>query len=104
MNEISVDELETMLAGDDPPTIVDVREPWELAVCKLPQSIDIPLGRLPGRLQDIPASGTVAVICHHGVRSLMAAQYLVENGIEAVSVSGGIDAWARVVEPGMPRY
>jgi len=102
--EISAPELQTMLAGDDPPAIVDVREPWEIAICKLPGSIDIPLHRLPQRLQDIPSDRVVAVLCHHGVRSLMAAQFLEENGIDAVSVSGGIDSWARTVEREMARY
>ena len=104
MKEITPSELRNLLAADDPPLVLDVRERWELQICVLPGSLHIPLQTLPQRLPEIPADRVVAVICHHGMRSAMAAGFLEQSGIEAVNVSGGVDRWARDVEHGMARY
>lgn len=102
--EITPQQLHQLLQSSEPPSIVDVREPWEVSICALPGSIDIPLRSLPHRLQEIPAGGMVAVICHHGVRSLMAAEFLTQQGLNAVSVAGGIARWAAQIDPAMARY
>jgi rhodanese-related sulfurtransferase len=104
MIEITPSELRTLLAGDDPPVVLDVRETWETAICAIEGSLRIPMHLLPQRLAEIPTSRTVAVLCHHGMRSAMAAGFLLENGIEAVNVGGGIDLWAREVDLRMARY
>lgn len=97
--EITPSQLESMLRGDDPPVVLDVREPWETEICRVEGSQLIPMRSLPQRLQEIPRDRTIAVICHAGMRSHMVAEWLLSQGIEAVSVAGGIDAW-----PGMARY
>jgi len=102
--EITPKQLEAMLRGDDPPVIVDVREPWETEICRIEGSQLIPMSSLPQRLQEIPRGRTIAVVCHAGMRSYQAAAWLLAQGIEAVSVAGGIDEWAVDVEPGMERY
>lgn len=86
--------------------IVDVREPWELERAMLADVVAIPLGELAERVDEVPVSpgGAVVVVCHHGVRSLSGAAILAAAGRDAVSLRGGIDAWAAVVDPRMGRY
>ena len=107
--EISVDELarrRDALPGERGGlTLVDVREPWEVEICRLPGSIDIPLALLPGRLDALPRDGILVVLCHHGARSRQAVEWLRANGVaNAVNLSGGIDAWVRQIEPSMRTY
>jgi rhodanese-related sulfurtransferase len=104
VREITAAELKSLLAAPAPPTVIDVREPWEAEVCAFAGAQLIPLRSLPQRLQEIPRDRPVAVLCHHGQRSLMAAQYLEQQGYDAMSVRGGIDRWAAEVDRGMPRY
>ncbi len=103
--EIDIATLARLSANGDEVTVVDVREPWEREICALDGSIAIPLAELPERLGQLPGSGTIVLLCHHGVRSLQAASWLRRQGFEhAVSLRGGIDAWACEVEPAMRRY
>jgi rhodanese-related sulfurtransferase len=99
--------LAKKLATGEPVYLLDVREPWEHAHCRLPESVLIPLGELPEHIADVePAPGaTVVVYCHHGIRSLSGAAILEANGIpEAYSLAGGIEAWSVHVDPSVPRY
>jgi rhodanese-related sulfurtransferase len=103
--EIDAVEFDRLRRGDAPPAVLDVREPWELALCRFEKSIDIPLAMLPGQAAALPRDRLLVVICHHGVRSLSAAAWLRANGLErAVSLRGGIDAWARSIDTAMRTY
>ena len=104
MTELTPSELHALLAGGDPPLVLDVREPWEREICALDGALEIPLGSLSRRIHEIPPGRTVAVICHHGVRSALAAGLLLREGWDAVNVTGGIDRWARDVDGTMIRY
>jgi rhodanese-related sulfurtransferase len=107
ISQITVHELARKLAAGEPVFLLDVREPDEHAHAALPGSTLIPLGDLPGRVQEIdPPAGTLAVVyCHHGIRSLTGAALLQRAGLEAVaSLAGGIDAWSRLIDPAVPRY
>lgn len=85
--------------------ILDIREPWETALCVIAGSVTIPLGDLPDRLDDVPHDRAVAVICHHGVRSLHATAWLRGRGYDQTyNVSGGIEAWAAQIDSTMRRY
>lgn len=86
--------------------LIDVREPWEQAICALPEGESVPMADLPAVAADLAASSaTLVVMCHHGVRSARAAMYLCATGCrDVVNLAGGIDAWARLIEPGMARY
>jgi rhodanese-related sulfurtransferase len=102
-----VRELQRKLAAGEPIYLIDVRQPWEHEVVALPDSLLIPLGELPARSAEIqpPAGALIVAYCHHGIRSLSAAALLEQLGIgPAVSLAGGIDAWAREIDPSMPRY
>jgi adenylyltransferase/sulfurtransferase len=103
--EITVQELKTKRDTGAPIILLDVREPEEVAYVRLPGSIHIPMGDIPGRLHELDPEKEIIVYCHHGVRSLHVAQFLVQRDFEQVaSLAGGIEAWAVEIEPGMPRY
>lgn len=94
-----------MRSAGAPVTVVDVREPWETALCALPDSIHMPLGELPGRFRDLPSDRTLVMVCHHGVRSAHAALFLVRQGYSRVlNLAGGINAWAKRIDPEMETY
>mgnify|MGYP001806174874 CR=1 FL=1 len=85
--------------------ILDVREPWETALCVLPDSLVIPMSQIAARLAELPATLPVVVVCHHGVRSAQVAAWLRSNGFpHTLNLSGGIDAWARAIDPAMRTY
>jgi len=85
--------------------IIDVREPWEVDICVLVDAVNVPLASLPGRLDEIATDLPLVLVCHHGARSQSAVNFLLSRGYgAALNLSGGIDAWARRVEPGMAVY
>ena len=104
MREITPTELQELLASAEPPLLVDVREPVEAAIAQIADSLLIPMGSLPQRLQEIPKDRSVALYCHAGMRSAYAAEWLARQGYDALSLAGGIDRWAVEVEPAMRRY
>ncbi len=98
-------ELAARLQDGDTATLLDVREPWEWNVCRVPGAILIPMGELPARAQELNKQAETVVICHHGVRSVHAARFLETLGFDdVVNLSGGVAAWADEVDPAMPRY
>ena len=89
--EVDVDDLHKMLA--EGATLLDVREPDEVEEVRVPGGLRIPLQSLPGRLDEIPGPGSLYVICAVGGRSQAAVEFLRDNGIDAVNVTGGTNAW-----------
>jgi len=103
--EISVEEASRLLAGPNPPVLLDVREPDEYAVCRIEGSRLIPMNTVPARLAEIPADAWVLVQCHHGGRSMKVTQFLRSKGFARVTnLQGGIDAWSLKIDPKVPRY
>lgn len=87
------------------PVVIDVREAWEYERCHIGDTQHIPLREIPARISEIPADRELVLMCHHGGRSLQAAGWLAQQGFTHLhSLAGGIDAWARTVDPAMPRY
>lgn len=102
---ISVRELADLRARGGSFTLLDVREPVELAIAGLDGVTHIPMGVLPVRAHELDPARPVVVLCHHGNRSAIAARWLREHGFESVvDVEGGIEAWSRDVDPSVPRY
>ena len=103
--EIDPISLKDRLTSNEPPVVLDVREPWEIELGTLPGALTIPLGNLVARVAEVPRDRPVAVMCHHGGRSAQATAWLRQQGFErAMNVAGGIDAWSRAVDPSVPRY
>ncbi len=87
------------------PLLVDVREPWEFDVCHIAGSLHVPLGQLPAQIEGLPRNRPLVLVCHHGHRSLHAANWLQRMGFADVhNLRGGVAAWATEVDPGMPVY
>jgi rhodanese-related sulfurtransferase len=88
-----------------PPLLIDVREPWEFELCRIAGAINVPLQRLPAHLEDFDSQADIVMICHHGMRSLYAAEFLRERGFfNVLNLTGGIARWAHEVDPSMPQY
>jgi rhodanese-related sulfurtransferase len=104
--EISAGQVKAMLKHGDQFTLLDVREPWELEKASLQDSKHIPMGDVPMRAnQELDPDAHIVVVCHHGVRSLSVTNWLRQQGFEKVqSMRGGIDGWARTVDPKVPLY
>lgn len=93
-----------LAAGVGDAVLLDVREPWEAEIARLPGSTLMPLGSLPETVGDLDPDVPVIVYCHHGIRSESALRMLLERGYTAMHLEGGIDAWSRLVDPAVPRY
>jgi rhodanese-related sulfurtransferase len=104
IREITPTELQELLAGANPPALIDVREEGEAAICSIDGSTLIPMNTLPQRLQEIARDRPVALYCHAGMRSMMVGQWLSQQGFDALSLAGGIDRWATEIDPEMARY
>jgi adenylyltransferase/sulfurtransferase len=107
MQQISVRELSARLQRGEPTYLVDVRQPWEHDLVRLPDHVLVPLQELADRADEIqpPAGALVVTYCHHGVRSLNAVAILEQLGhTNVASLAGGIDAWSQLVDPGVARY
>jgi rhodanese-related sulfurtransferase len=107
MNQITPHELKAWL--DDGararPVLVDVREPWEHAICGLPSALQLPMNAVPGRTAELDPAADTVVICHHGARSFQVGMFLERRGFARVyNLAGGVDAWAREVDPSMAVY
>ncbi len=107
MKTISAPTLAQWLQDPErpPPRLLDVREPWEQQICQIYGSHLVPLRTLPERLDELDPSDPVVCICHHGARSAHVAMWLARQGFADVyNLSGGVDAWARQVDPSMATY
>ncbi|ABF41283.1 Rhodanese/sulfurtransferase-like protein [Candidatus Koribacter versatilis Ellin345] len=102
--EIQPEEVKPLL-GTEGVVLVDVREPWERDTAKIEDTLFIPMGDIPARIQELDPDDHVIVVCHHGVRSLSVAAWLRQQGYEkAQSMAGGIDRWSRFIDPKVPLY
>jgi rhodanese-related sulfurtransferase len=95
--EIEVDELARLRAEGAP--LVDVREPDEWQEFRVPGAQLLPLAEVPERIDEVPADGTVYVICKSGGRSAKAVELLRARGVDAVNVAGGSLAWRDAGHP-----
>lgn len=105
IQQLTPAQLKERLAHAAAPVVLDVREPWEVAVCALPGARHIPMREIPTQAEQLPRDKDIVVLCHHGIRSQHVASFLERLGFERIyNLSGGIDAWARDIEPSMAKY
>jgi rhodanese-related sulfurtransferase len=104
--EISDGELKALRDGGADLVLLDVREPWEYEAARIAGSKHIPMGDIPARFnQELDPESHIVVVCHHGVRSMNVTAWLRQQGFDKVqSLRGGIDRWAREVDPTVPLY
>ncbi|MFO0842614.1 MAG: rhodanese-like domain-containing protein [Gemmataceae bacterium] len=105
MGSVTVEELRGRLDRGEEVCLLDVREPAEWELCRLPGAMLIPLGQLPQRFTELDSKRETVVMCHHGVRSQWAIGFLARQGFtNLLNLAGGIHAWAVRVDPTMARY
>jgi rhodanese-related sulfurtransferase len=106
IRQLTVLELKARLdQGNKDFTLLDVREPWELNICSMPGAISVPMRAVPARYLELPKDKEIVVVCHHGVRSQQVANYLERMGFDKLNnLVGGINAWAREIDPKIPTY
>lgn len=102
---ITPKELKSRLDKGDQLVLLDVREQWEFDLAKLTGSTLIPLATLPQSLAKLRRDSEIIAICHHGMRSADATNFLLQQGFSNVkNLVGGIDAWSAQVDGTVPRY
>ena len=103
--EIEPVELKRRLACGDRLSLLDVREPEEVAFAPFPGALHLPMADVPSRLSELDADAEWVIICHHGIRSAQVAAYLGQMGFKRVAnLLGGIDRWSLAVDQSLPRY
>lgn len=106
VDTVTPEALAASMSAGENVFLLDVREPFEWQVARLPNARLIPLGTLiHATPDDLPRDADIVVYCHHGQRSDMAAHHLMTNGFTRVrNLVGGIDRWSRTVDPSVRRY
>ena len=106
-SEIEMDaaELKAKMDGNDRIVLIDVREPQEYQICRIPGSRLIPLGQLPARIAELDPDAETVVYCRIGLRSAKAVELLAKGGFRRVkNLTGGILAWSDQIDPTVPKY
>lgn len=112
MDQVQPNQLADWIASQAPhgdTVVLDVREAWEVqTACVKAQGfalVTIPMHLIPARIQELDRDQPVAVLCHHGGRSMQVAAFLMQQGFSHVAnISGGIHAWSTQVDPAVPTY
>jgi len=105
VEEMTVRALKGRLDTGSKILLLDVREPFEYAFCRIEGSLLVPMGELERRVGELDPNLETVVYCHTGVRSARAVNLLKSRGFKrAINLKGGIDAWAREVDPKVVRY
>ena len=112
IDQVQPAQLAAWIASQAPhgnTVVLDVREAWEVeTACVKPDGFEllpIPMHTVPLRLQELKPDQPIAVLCHHGGRSMQVAAFLVQQGFcHVANVAGGIHAWSTQVDASVPTY
>ncbi len=106
MREFSAEQLKEYLdTCDQRPFLLDVRQPWEYATCKIENSVLVPMSTIPAEIESLDINRETVVICHHGIRSRSVGRYLEQAGFNnIINLSGGMAQWAKTVDTQMATY
>jgi len=103
--EITPREVKKMMDDNQPFVLIDVREPHEFQICRIPGSTLIPLGEVPKRMHELDSASDIVVHCRSGQRSARAVELLKKAGFHKIhNLKGGILAWSDEVDPSVPKY
>ncbi len=98
MNKLSVEEIQQLITEQQPVQFIDVREADEVVDDKIPGAVNIPLGLLEFKLQDLSKETPYIMVCRSGARSGRATQLLEDHGYQASNMVGGMMNWTGSVE------
>jgi rhodanese-related sulfurtransferase len=105
VDQVTPQQLKARLEAGTPPVLLDVRQNWETKLCRLDNAVHIPIEEIQFRAEELNPDDEIVVYCHQGVRSAAVVTWLRGLGFSAVkNLAGGLDAWARTVDPSMRRY
>ena len=106
MREFNAVQLKTYLDNcDEQPLLLDVRQPWEYDVCRIENSVLLPMSQITEKFKTLDSNRETVVICHHGIRSRRVGRYLEQAGFNnLINLSGGMAQWARTVDTQMATY
>jgi len=103
--EITPREVKKLMDELQPFVLIDVREPHEFQICRIPGSTLIPLGQVPKRMHELDSAHNIVVHCRSGQRSARAVELLIKAGFHKIhNLKGGILAWSDQVDPSVPKY
>jgi rhodanese-related sulfurtransferase len=106
MNQITATELKSRMDAGEDVQLIDVRNPNEYELAKIPTAKLIPMGEIMSRINELDPSREAIVHCHSGGRSARVIQALQQSGYagELTNLAGGITAWSHEVDPSVPTY
>jgi len=112
IDQVQPAQLQDWIASQAPngsTVVLDVREAWEIqTACVKAQGFElltIPMHTIPPRIAELDRDQPIAVLCHHGGRSMQVAAFLVQQGFSHVAnIAGGINAWSSQVDASVPTY
>jgi adenylyltransferase/sulfurtransferase len=103
--DMTVGELKARMDAGQTPIVIDVREPYEVAICRIPGTMLVPMAQLPSKLADLDPAEEIVVHCRSGARSAQAVAMMRARGFaRARNLAGGILAWIDQVDPNLPKY
>lgn len=103
--ELSVQQVKEKRDAGEDLLILDVREASEVKTAAIDGSLNIPMGEIPARYNEVPDDKPVVVMCHHGTRSMQVTMWLRKNDYDNVcNLAGGIEAWSTYIDPSIPKY
>jgi rhodanese-related sulfurtransferase len=102
---ITPSQLSERMRGEEPPLVVDVREPEEYELARLEGARLLPLSLFNEWAPSLDSGRETVFMCHHGIRSAQVCAFLARQGFEKIlNLAGGIDRWSADVDPTVPRY
>ena len=104
LEDLNPQEFQDNLTKDGN-TIIDVREKWELDICKIEGAVNMPMSSITETYSELDPELSYSIYCHHGMRSMQVANFLLSKGFQSLfNLQGGIDAWSREIDDSVERY
>ena len=104
IEDLNPNQFKENLTKDDN-TLIDVREKWELDICRIEGAVSIPMSSIMETFSDLDPELSYSLYCHHGMRSMQVANFLLSKGFKSLfNLRGGIDAWSREIDNSVEQY
>ena len=104
IEDLNPNQFKEKLTKDDN-TLIDVREKWELNVCRIEGAVSMPMSSIMETFSDLDPELSYSLYCHHGMRSMQVANFLLSKGFKSLfNLRGGIDAWSKEIDNSVEQY